>query len=313
MRLHPFILAVAALALAVPSAFAQAKAKAAQEVAEYVLQKFGTTAAKGGTRALAVRIEQAAAAHGDEVFKAVRLVGPRALPLIEEAGARSKQVARLLSTHGEQGAVFVASRPSAMRLLARHGEGAAEVLVKTRGVAERAIESLGTPAVRAFQSVAKPQNARRLAMMAAEEGGELARIGRTPELLAVIEKYGDKAMQFIWRHKGALAVGTTLTAFLIEPEPFINGAKDITQIAAEKIAAPIANVPQTVAKEASAEVARKTNWTLIFLVIIAVPTLLVAVRWRLFRRSAPAVPAPAPAAPVFPQAPSAPRVSQPPP
>jgi hypothetical protein len=184
-----------------------------------------------------------------------------------------------------------------MRLLAQHGEEAtAAVLVKTRGVAEPAIESLGTPAVRAFQSVAKPQNARRLAMMAAE-GGELAKIGRTPELLAVIEKYGDKAMQFIWRHKGALAVSTVLATFLIEPEAYISGAKELTQVVASAAVKPLAEVPAIAAKEGAAEVARKTNWTLIFLAIIAVLTLLAAVRWRLFRWPLAAVPAPAPAAP----------------
>lgn len=284
MRTRPFILTLAilvALALTAPDTFAQTKTKLAQEVAEYVLQKFGREAAKDGASALARRIERAAVAHGDDVFKAVRLVGPRALPMIEGAGAHSRQVARLLATHGEEGAVLVASRPAAMRLVARHGEEAAAALVKTRGVAQPAIEALGTPAVRAFQTLASPQNARRLAMMAGE-GGELARIGRTPEVLAVIEKYGDKAMQFIWKHKGALTVTAALAAFLAEPEPFINGAKDLSKVVAEAAVKPLADVPAIAAKEGAAELARKTNWTLVFLAIIAAIVFLIAVKWRLF-------------------------------
>lgn len=271
--------ALAALPAAAMPAFAGGKTKAAEEAAEFVLRKFGREAAKDGASVLVRRIERAAIAHGDDVFKAIRLAGPRGLHLIEEAGAHSKQVARLLATHGERGAVFVASRPRAMQLVLRHGDDAAAALVKSRGVALPAIESLGKPAVRAFRAIGSPRNARRLAMMAGDSG-ELSRIGRVPELLAIIEKYGDKAMQFIWTHKGALAVTTTLAAFLAEPEPFLNGVKEITQT----VVKPLAEVPAIAAQEGAAEVARKTNWTLVFLVIIAVLTLLAAARWRLFGR-----------------------------
>jgi len=279
MTAKPLILPLIVLALATPPASADGKSKAAQEAAEFVLRKFGREAAKDGASALARRIERAAVAHGDDVFKAVRLAGPRSLHLIEEAGAHSKQVARLLAVHGEQGAVYVATRPKALQLVLRHGDEAAAALVKSRGVALPAIESLGKPAVRAFKAIGAPRNARRLAMMATD-GGELARIGRTAEVLAVIEKYGDKAMEFIWNHKGALTVTAALAAFLAEPEPFINGAREITQT----VVKPIAEVPVIAAREGSAEVARKTNWTLVFLTMIAAVALLVAARWRLFGR-----------------------------
>src|SRR5581483_5844264 len=105
-------------------------------------------------------------------------------------------------------------------------------------------------------------------------GGELARIGRTPEVLAVVEKHGDKAMQFIWNHKGALTVAATLSVFLAEPEPFINGAKELT----ETVVRPIAEVPAIAAKEGAAELARKTNWTLVFLALIVALSLLLAAR-----------------------------------
>ncbi len=274
--------ALASLPAATLPAIAGGRTKAAEEAAEFVMRKFGREAARDGTAALARRIEQAAIAHGDDVFKAVRMAGPRGLHLIEEAGAHSKQVARLLAAYGEHGAVLVASKPRAMQLVLRHGDDAAAVLVKSRGVALPAVESLGKPAIRAFQAVGSPQNARRLAMMAAD-GGELARIGRTAEVLAVIEKFGDKAMEFIWTHKGALAVTATLAAFLAEPEPFINGAREITQT----VVKPIADVPAIAAREGAAEVARNTNWTLVFLATIAAPALLAAARWRLFGRGRP--------------------------
>jgi hypothetical protein len=52
------------------------------------------------------------------------------------------------------------------------------------------------------------------------EDGTLARTGRWSELLAVIGRYGHRALTFVWRNKGALTVTTVVTAFLDDPEPF---------------------------------------------------------------------------------------------
>jgi hypothetical protein len=237
---------------------ADAKTQAAREVAELVMQKFGRQAVREGTQALTRKIEVAATRHGNEVLEAVRKVGPRALPLLEEAGAHGSQAARIMAQHGEAGAVWVVSRPSAMNLVLRHGDGAAAVLAKhAGGIAEPVVERFGAGAVRALEATG-PQGGRRLAMMMAE--GDLGRIGRTEELLGVVAKYGDPAMSFIWRNKGALAVGTTLAAFLASPEPFLTAAQGITQTVTE--------VPLTVAKEGTKEVAKRTNWTLVFLAAI---------------------------------------------
>ena len=290
MSNQPWTLALAAVVgltgVAAPAA-AGGKAKAAQEVAEQVLRTFGREAAKDGAEALARRIETAAVAHGDEVFQAVRLVGPRGLHLIENAGARSKEVARLLATHGEHGAVFVASKPRAMQLVLRHGEEAATALVKTRGVAAPVIEQFGHPAVRAVNAVGA-QNGRRLAMLA--DSGELAKIARSEELLDVIARYGDPACDFVWRHKGALAVTAVAAAFLADPRPFIDGTKDLTQVVAENAVKPLAEVPATVAREAAGEVARGTNWTIVFsLGVLALGGLALVRLWlkaRLGNRSA---------------------------
>ena len=84
-----------------PAVRADGKSQAAKEVAEYVLQRFGRQVVREGSEALARKIELAAARHGDEVFEAVRKVGPRALPLVEEAGAHGSQAARIMAQHGE--------------------------------------------------------------------------------------------------------------------------------------------------------------------------------------------------------------------
>jgi len=268
------------MAAGTPPVHADGKSKLAQEAAEYIAQKFGRQAAKEGIETLAAKIETYAARHGDGFYAAVRRVGPSAFRLVEEGGEHAPQVIGILSRFGEDGAVWVASRPRAMKLVLEHGEGAAAVLAKTHGVAEPAVAALGKPAVNAFESLATGQSARRLAIMASE-GGELVASGRAPELLSVIAKYGDPAIEFLWKHKGVLGAGVALTVFLANPEPFISGAKDITEVLAENVVKPLAEVPAMMAREAAGEAARNTNWTMVFGVVVLVLGGLAALRsWR---------------------------------
>jgi hypothetical protein len=81
--------------------------------------------------------------------------------------------------------------------------------------------------------------------------GVLDATPRSPELLAVIRQYGDEAMAFIWRNKGALTVATLLGTFLADPEAYISGAK---QLVVDPVVTPIATA---------------TNWTLVILVAVA--------------------------------------------
>jgi hypothetical protein len=43
------------------------------------------------------------------------------------------------------------------------------------------------------------------------------RTGRRGELLAVIERHGDRALTLVWRNKGTLTVTTVLETFLADP------------------------------------------------------------------------------------------------
>src|SRR5262249_35126943 len=147
----------------------------------------------------------------------------------------------------------------------RHGDEAAAVLVKhSGGIAEPVVESFGTPAIRALSAVG-PRGGRRLAMMMAD--GELEAIGRTPELLDVIGKYGESAATFVWDNKGALAVGAVLTAFLADPKPFIDGVKSLTETVAVNAVKPAIEettkeVLHDAVNDVAHEVGQRTNWTL---------------------------------------------------
>jgi hypothetical protein len=83
-------------------------------------------------------------------------------------------------------------------------------------------------------------------------------------LLGVVGRYGNQAADFIWKHKGALAFTAGLTAFLADPEPFLNGTRDFAGIVGENFVKPLAEVPGKVATEA----ALKIDWTIVVIVIV---------------------------------------------
>jgi len=241
---------------------AQGRAQAARAAAEFIVERFGRPAAREGIEVLARRIESAAARYGEEAIVAARKVGPQFFTVVEGAGVNGGKAVRIMATHGEPGVAWVLSRPKGMQVLLQHGEEAAAALVRhPGGIAEPVIEQFGGPAVKALQAVG-PQGGRRLAMMLSE--GELAKIGRTPELLNVVARYGDRACEFIWSNKGALAVSAALAAFLANPQAFLEEGRQLTQIVAENAVKPLAEVPGKVAVQAAGQI----DWTLIVLVCL---------------------------------------------
>jgi hypothetical protein len=134
-------------------------------------------------------------------------------------------------------------RGTASRRAARHVEDAARAVTPRLSVGMTLVPLAGSSG-RAMVALA-PRNARRLAMLA--EDGTLTRTGRWSELLAVIERHGDRAMDFVWRHKGALAVPTILAKFLAEPEVFLGGARELIGGAAREAMQPLADVADAAA------------------------------------------------------------------
>jgi len=205
--------------------WAQGRAALARETAEYLAQKLGLRASKEVSR-LTNRLKRLAEQHGDETFTAARKVGPNLFYYVEQAGEHGTQAIRLLARHGDE-AIWIVQRPTALKLTTQYGDDATRALIHHGDVALPMIQTHGPQAARAL-AVLKPQNGRRLRWMF--DDGDLQQIGRTNELLETIFRYGDRAMEFIWKHRKALAFSAALAAFLKDPEPFLNGTKDITQI-----------------------------------------------------------------------------------
>ena len=268
------VICVVALPAAAP---AQGKAAMAREAAEYILGRFGKEAAKEGLEGLTRKIELLALKHGDEAVVAVRKVGPGTFRLVEEAGEHGLDAVKIMAKYGDD-AVWVVARKNRMAIFVKYGDNAGEAMMKHGEVAEPLLDAAGKSAAGALKAVST-QNGRRLAIMQSE--GELARIGRTPELLDVVAKYGDRAMEFVWKNKGSLAVTTALAAFLVNPEPFIDGTADITKAIAESAVKPLA----TASGQAMTDAARSIDWTLVTVCGLCVAGSLIGIKL-LRRRSA---------------------------
>jgi hypothetical protein len=249
------LVVIAGLMLSVTAtAVAGMATSAARETAEYVLQKFGRGTAGQTVEEVTDSTARAIARHGDEVVPLVRHAGHGGLAALEQAGDQAPEVIRLFARKGDE-AVWLISERGKLRLFLKHGDSAADALIKHPGIADDLIGRFGNDAVGALNSVSK-RGAQRMAI-AAEEG-VFSATRRSAELLSVVRRYGDGAMDFIWRNKGALTVATLLGTFLADPEAYVSGAK---QLVVDPMLAPIV---------------RSTNWTWIvggLLVVLCLPVI----------------------------------------
>ena len=260
------LLALTVCACAGSNGFAQSKAAMARELVEFVSRRFGKEVAEEGSEVLTRKVESLLVKYGDEVGEAVRKVGPRSIQLLDDAAAEGvQQSARLLAKHGDE-AIWVVGNQSRRAIAAKLGDDAAEAMIKHGEIAEPVLEMAGQSAAAALRNVST-KSGRQIKMMM--DQGDLIKIGRTSELMNVVGKYGDNAMSFVWKNKGALLVGTALAAFLADPEPFINGTKDLATVAANVAIEPLAK-----------EIGIRTNWTItICALAIASMTYLAFKQW----------------------------------
>jgi hypothetical protein len=114
------------------------------------------------------------------------------------------------------------------RAAARHGD--AVVAPVARQFGDDGAKALGK---------LSPNNARRMAMMA----DEIAATGKGTEFMEVLAARGDVAANWVWKHKGSLAVGTVAVAFLANPDPFLAQGGEVTtavvKTAGESVAKPL--------------------------------------------------------------------------
>lgn len=206
-------------------------ASALRESAEFIFKKFGSGVAGKSATELEVTIARLAEKYGESAAPLLRNAGHAGVGALEQAGTKGPLVIKLFGRRGDE-ALTVITNPARLSLFLKHGDVAADALIKHPGIADDLIGRFGDDAAKALTGLSR-QSAQQLGIV--ERDGLLAASARSAELLPVIGKYGDQAMAFIWKHKGALAVTALLTTFLTNPEPYTSGVLGLTSLIAKSI------------------------------------------------------------------------------
>lgn len=160
------------------------------------------------------------ARYGEAAAPFLRHAGAQGGAVLEQAGDKAPEIVRLYARRGDD-AIWIVSQPNKLAIFLRHGDSAADALIRHPGIADELIERFGVDAAAALNAVSR-RGAQLLAIVADE--GLLTVNPRGQELLSVVRRYGDDAMTFIWENKGALAVAAVLAAFLADPAMYLTGA-----------------------------------------------------------------------------------------
>jgi hypothetical protein len=200
-------------------AMAAVTSNALREAAEVIAQKFG-----GRADDFLPIIDKAVAKYGDECLPFLTKTGPVGFKAIVQAGPKAPEVIKLFLQKGPE-SVAIISKQNKLEIFLKHGDSAADALLKHPGIADGLLDQYGVGAARALNLLSR-RNAQRLARLLSADGN-LSKLGKNDEILAVVGNYGDRGMDFIWQNKGAFAVAAQLSTFLAEPEKFINGTAQL--------------------------------------------------------------------------------------
>ena len=210
-----------------------AQSAAARRIARELLETFGRQTIERAEPRIARLVE----AYGDDAIRALRRAGPPAIETLEKFGATG---ARVVGRWGEEGVRLMAVEGEAVGpLLARFGDDAAGFMLRHPGAGRDLLERFGAQALRVPLSTESVVTLNRLAE-------PIQNSGRAAEIFGVIERFGDRSCDFLWRNKGTIFAGALLASFLADPQPYLDGLKQL-------VVQPAADV--------AGEAARRTNWT----------------------------------------------------
>lgn len=234
---------------------------AARRVAREVAETFGREAVEAAEPRVLRLIE----AHGDEAASVLRKVGHPGVQAIEKFGAPGLKI---LARWGDDGMRLLAMEgDAAVAAVARYGDDAAELMIRHPGVGRDLLAQFGAQAARTRLTTDSAVTLARLA-------DPIKRSGRSAEILALIEKSGDRVCDFLWRNKGIVFGAAVLASFLHDPQPYLDGVKQLVVKPATEVAH---------------EAAGRTNWTVVAVVALLLASAWVGIRWGWVPRRARAV------------------------
>jgi hypothetical protein len=210
-----------------------AQSAAARRIAREIIEVFGRETVERAEPRIARLVEE----YGEEAVLALRRAGPPGVEVLERFGAAG---ARIVGRWGEEGVRLLAVEGEAAGvLMTRLGDEAVEFMIRHPGAGRDLLERFGAQALRAPVSTNGVVTLNRLAE-------PIRSSGRSAEIFGVIERFGDRACDFLWRNKGTIFAGALLASFLADPRPYLDGVKQLVVEPARGIAA---------------EAVRRTNWT----------------------------------------------------
>jgi hypothetical protein len=232
-----------------------AQSAAVRRIAREIVESFGKEALERAEPRVVRLIED----YGEEAVQALRRAGPSGVATLERFGQAG---ARIVARFGEDGVrVLAVEGEVAGSLLGRYGDEAIGFMLRHPGAGRELLERLGPQALRVPLTTESVVTLNRLSE-------PLRSSGRAAEILGVVERYGDRACQFLWRNKGAIFGTALLASFLADPKPYLDGVKTL-------VVEP--------ARELAGDVASRTNGTVVGCVLVLGVLSLVA-PWVLGRR-----------------------------
>ncbi len=164
--------------------------------------------------------------YGDDGVKLASISGYKGLKVITNA---SDDVGRkLVGVFRRMGAraVPVINNKTSRALFLQYGDNAANAIIRHPGLAEQIIVKYGSKGASLVKGLGD-QGAYRLTKLFVRNK---ALVKNGEKYIDVVQRYGSKALNFIWDHKGALAVASIGATFLNNPEPYINGTVKLASI-----------------------------------------------------------------------------------
>ena len=218
-----FILFILICFFTVSTATAGPVGIAIRETAEYIMKKFGKGAGGQTVEEVTEATARAITKYGDDALPILQKSGHAGFSALEQAGDKAPDIIKLYARKGDE-AIWIISQPKKLSIFLKHGDSAADALLKHPGIADNLITKYGDDAAGALNNLSRA-SAQKLNRIADE--GILDATKQSPELLSAVRKYGDEAMDFIWKNKGALTVASVLGTFLHDPDKFLGGEETL--------------------------------------------------------------------------------------
>ncbi|HMO50087.1 MAG TPA: hypothetical protein PKE26_05140 [Kiritimatiellia bacterium] len=211
------------MAAPAPGSVVTVGGRAVREAVEYSLKRAPSKAMGRLLNESPEAVGKVISRYGDDGIHVVdRFGGPAMKVLLENPDDVGRSAMRMMTKHGDE-AVKMAQNPAGLRIMVKESDEMFKAMAKTRHQAYPVLAQHGELGAKALNNLT-PARQRELIRLHQERRFSEADFDK---LLKVVGNYGNKGMDFIWRNKGALVVAGGLTAFVANPEPFIEGIRKL--------------------------------------------------------------------------------------